>query len=364
METVRFVGLDVHKESIAIAVADGAGGEPAVLATIPNDTAMLLKRLGKVGRKSELRCCYEAGPTGYGLQRDLSAAGIECMVVAPSLVPMQAGNRVKTDRRDAVKLARFLRSGDLTSVYVPDLATEAMRDLERARDDAKKAERVARHQLGKFLLRHGRIFPGKTTWTQTHLDWIRGQQFEHPAQERVLVDYLHVVEEVEARVERLTSDIAELVKTWALRPLVMALQTLRGVQLITAAVLAAELGDLRRFATAPQLMSYVGLVPSEHSSGDSTRRGRITKAGNAHVRRALVEAAWAYRFRPAMSKAIRERNRDAPVEVKAIAWKARARLHRRYGSMIGRGMTKQKTITAIARELAGFVWAIGREVTP
>src|SRR2546421_9235119 len=190
MGTVRFVGMDVHKESIAIAVADGGGGEPSPVATIANDTARLLKQLLKLGRKADLRCCYEAGPTGYGLHRDLRAAGIHCVVIAPSLGPVQTGNRVKTDRRDAVKLARFLRSGDLTEVAVPDAATEAIRDLERARDDAKKAERVARHQLSKFLLRHGRIFQGKTAWTLKHLEWMRQQRFERGAQQRVLADYL------------------------------------------------------------------------------------------------------------------------------------------------------------------------------
>jgi transposase len=363
METVRFVGLDVHKESIAVAVADGGGGEAAHLVTIPNDTALLVKRLLKIGRAAQLRCCYEAGPTGYGLHRDLQAAGIECVVIAPSLVPVQSGDRVKTDRRDAAKLARFLRSGDLTAVYVPEASTEAMRDLERARDDAKKSERVTRHQLSKFLLRHGRAYPGKTAWTAKHLDWIRSQQFDHEAQRRVLTDYQHAVDEATSRVERLTKDIEELVEKWALKPLVKSLQALRGVQLTTAVVIAAELGDLHRFATAPQLMAYLGLVPSEHSSGESRRRGRITKTGNAHVRRALVESAWSYRFRPALSQAIRERGKDASPQVQSIAWKAQVRLHRRYARMMSRGISKQKTVTAIARELAGFVWAIGRQVS-
>jgi len=362
MKTVRFVGLDVHKESIAIAVADGDGSAPALVGVIANDIRLLLKQLKKLGRESTLRCCYEAGPTGYELQRELSAKGIDCVVIAPSLVPVQVGNRVKTDRRDAVKLARFLRSGDLTAVSVPDVATEAMRDLERARDDAKRVERSARHQLSKFLLRHGRSYPGKTTWTALHLAWVSTQHFEHEAQERVLVDYLHAVEEAGKRVERLTKDIEELVETWKQAPLVKALQALRGVRLITAVVIAAELGDLTRFESAPALMSYVGLVPSEHSSGESKRRGHITRAGNGHVRRALVESAWAYRFRPAISRAIRERSEELPPSIRAIAWKAQHRLCGRYKKMSGRGMATQKTVTAIARELAGFVWAIGQEV--
>src|SRR5471032_2793671 len=299
MKTLRCVGLDVHKESIAIAVAEPEGGEPSLVGTIPNDTRLLLQKL-------------------------------KCIVVAPSLVPKQVGSRVKTDRRDAVKLARFLRSGDLTAVAVPDQATEAMRDLERARDDAKNVKRSARHQLGKFLLRHGRIYQGKTAWSRGHFDWIRKQAFKHEAQQRVLTDYLRTVEQAAERVAQLTRDMEELVKSWSLAPLVKALQALRGVQLVTAVVIAAELGDLSRFKSAPQLIAYLGLVPSEHSSGDSKQRGRITRTGNSHVRRALVEAAWAYRFRASMSAAIRERNEGLPRPVRDIAWKAQERLHRRY----------------------------------
>jgi transposase len=361
MQKVRFVGLDVHKESIAIAVADGDGSAPQNVATIPNDTTVLLKRLKKMGLGVKLTCCYEAGPTGFVLQRALSAAGIECAVVAPSLVPQKAGDRVKTDRRDAVKLARFLRSGDLTTVHVPEAATEAMRDLERCRDDAKRAERTARHQLSKFLLRHGRIYHGKTAWTGMHLDWVRHQVFELEAHNRVLIDSVQAVENATARVERLTQDIVELIETWSLRPLVKAFQALRGVQVISAVILAAELGDFARFASAPALMAYLGLVPSEHSSGDSQKRGRITRTGNGHVRRILVESAWSYRHRPTMSHAIRKRNEGVAPQVQAIAWKAQHRLHRRYQRLLGRGKNKQQTVTALARELAGFVWSIARQ---
>jgi transposase len=358
METVRFVGLDVHADSIAIAVAEPGRGEPSGLATIPNDTVMLLKRLRRLGR---VKCCYEAGPTGFGLHRDLTAAGIDCMVVAPSLVPVKSGERVKTDRRDAAKLARFLRSGDLTEVYVPDTATEAMRDLERARDAAKRAERTARHQLGKFLLRHGRRYPGKTAWTQAHLAWIRVQRFEHEAQQRVLSDYLKAVEDGGERVDRHTQSIVELVETWSLKPLVKALQALRGVNVLTATVLAAELGDMARFDTAPKLMGYLGLVPSEHSSGEARQQGKITRAGNGHARRILVEAAWAYRFRAAKSRAIRERSQGVSDEVQRIAWRAQERLCAKYRKLTARGKNKNRTVVAIARELAGFVWAIGRQ---
>jgi transposase len=358
MQTVRFVGLDVHADSIAIAVAEPGRGEPATVATIPNDTVLLLKRLRALGR---VKCCYEAGPTGFGLHRDLVKAGIDCAIVAPSLVPARAGDRVKTDRRDAVKLARFLRSGDLTEIVVPDETTEAMRDLERAREDAKRAERAARHQLGKFLLRHGRRSPMKTPWTRKHLDWIRSQHFEQPALDLVRDDYLKTVEDLGERIERLTRAIVELVERWDRRPLVKALQALRGVNIISAVVLAAELGDIARFATAPQLMGYLGLVPSERSSGATRQQGRITRTGNGHARRILVEAAWAYRFRASRTKPIRARDRGVSDEVRRIAWRAQVRLCGRYAKLTARGKNKNRTVIAIARELAGFVWAIARE---
>jgi transposase len=358
MQTVRFVGLDVHADSIAIAVAEPGRGEPATLATIPNDTVSLLKRLRALGR---VKCCYEAGPTGFGLRRDLVKAGIDCVVVAPSLVPTRAGDRVKTDRRDAVKLARFLRSGDLTEIVVPDEATEAMRDLERAREDAKRAELTARHHLSKFLLRHGRRSPCKTAWSQKHLDWIRSQRFADAAQQIVLQDYLKAVEDLRDRITRLTQSIIELVERWDRRPLVKALQALRGVNVMTAVVLVAELGDIARFATAPQLMGYLGLVPSERSSGGTRQQGRITRTGNGHARRVLVEAAWAYRFRAARTKPIRDRDGAVSDEVRRIAWRAQVRLCGRYVKLSARGKNKNRTVIAIARELSGFVWAIARE---
>jgi transposase len=362
MSKVRFVGLDVHKDSITIAVADQDGLAPQVVATVPQEFRGLLKQLKKLSATGALRCCYEAGPTGFGLCRALAAAGFECIVVAPSLIPKQAGDRVKTDPRDAVKLARFLRSGDLTAIHVPDEQTEAMRDLERAREDAKRAERTARQRLSKFLLRHGCRYTGKNkTWSAKHLDWIRTLHFEFVAQQRVLVSYLHAVEQATERVAQLTSDIAELVESWSLKPLVKALQALRGVQLVSAVTIAAELGDLNRFATAPQLMAYIGLVPSEHSSGGTKKRGGITRTGNQHVRKTLVESAWSYRHRASMSYEIRRRNEGVSTEVRDIAWKAQQRLHRRYQRLNARGKSKQQTVTALARELAGFIWSIGRQ---
>jgi transposase len=360
MEKVRFVGLDVHKESIAIAVADSDGSAASFVSEVPNDLPRLLKELRKLGKASELRCCYEAGPTGFGLHRALMAAKIASVVIAPSLVPKQAGVRVKTDSRDAVKLARFHRSGDLTPIHVPDAATEAMRDLERSREDAKNAERIARHQLSKFLLRQGHRYEGKT-WTDKHLAWVRALPFDHEAHHRVLVDYVHAVEEGAARVKRLDKDITELVESWSLKPLVQAFQALRGVRLLSAVVIAAELGDMARFARPSQLMAYLGLVPSEHSSGESTKRGGITRTGNTHVRRILVESAWAYRFKPALTRIIRERNEPLAPGVRAIAWKAQHRLHGRYVRMLARGKNKQQTVTAVARELAAFAWDIARQ---
>lgn len=359
--TIRYIGLDVHKEKIVIAVAEQGGGEPEVVATIANDWPTLHKQLKRLGRPEDLRCCYEAGPTGYGIYRKLKAAGISCIVVAPALVPDQKGSRVKTDRRDAVKLARFLRSGDLTAVYVPDELSEAIRDLVRARFDAKKAERTARQQLGHFLLRHDRRYSGKTAWTKTHLEWIRYQKFEHQAQQRVLVDYLQVVEEGAERIQRLENDIAELVQSWTLYPLVQALQGLRGVSLVAAATITAELGDISRFETPTQLMGYVGLVPSEFTTGKKRRQGRITRTGNHHARWVLVEAAWSYRFSPKNSPEIRKRNEPLAPEVRRIAWKAQLRLHRKYVRLLARGKNKQQAMTAVARELVGFMWAISRQ---
>ena len=359
-KSLRFVGLDVHKDSIVIAVAE-AGREPAyVHGEIANDWGILRKALRRLAKGHLLQCCYEAGPCGYGLYRKMKEAKIDCILVAPSLIPVQSGNRIKTDRRDARKLAHFLRSGDLTEVFVPDEEAEAIRDLERAREDAKKAQRVARQQLGSFLLRHGRRWNG-SHWTQKHMDWIRRQEFPHQAQQRVLVDYLKALADATEREEQLVKDLAELVRQTELYPLIKALQAFRGVRLITAVTIAAELVDLRRFGSARQLMAFLGLVPSEHSSGTTQRRGGITRTGNTHVRRILVEAAWSYHYQPRMSKAIRARNEGVAPTVQRLAWKAQKRLHQRLYYLLHKGKSPQKAITAVARELAGFIWAVGQE---
>jgi transposase len=359
--SVVYVGLDVHKDSIVIAVAREGRAAAEKWKTIPYDGVRLRKALKMLVKNGEiLKVCYEAGPTGFGLCRRLREAGIDCVVVAPSLVPGKPGDRVKTDPRDARKLAHFLRSGDLTEVYVPDEAVEAIRDLERARDDAKRAERVARHQLSKFLLRHDRHWEG-TSWTTRHRDWIRRQKFDYPAQQRVLEDYLKTVEDLAERVERLTAQVAALVQETALAPLVKALQAFRGISLVSAVTIAAEAGNLRRFATASQFMSYVGLVPSEDSSGQRRRQGAITRCGNGHLRRIIVEAAWHYRHLPVMSKELRRRNKGLAPGVQRIAWEAQKRLNKRLYHLIHAGKSVQKAITALARELAGFIWAVGQE---
>jgi transposase len=359
--SVVYVGLDVHKDSITIAVAREGREAAEKWKTLPYDGVRLRKALRMLVKNGEvLKVCYEAGPTGFGLYRRLREAGIDCIVVAPSLVPGKPGDQVKTDPRDARKLAHFLRSGDLTEVYVPDEAVEAIRDLERSRDDAKCAERVTRHQLSKFLLRHDRHWEG-TTWTLKHRDWIRTQKFIYPAQQRVLEDYLKAVEDCAERVERLTAQLAELVQETTLAPLVKALQAFRGISVVSAVTIAAEVGDLKRFKTAGQFMSYVGLVPSEDSSGKRRRQGPITRCGNGHLRKIIVEAAWHYRHLPVMSKELRRRNQGIAEGVRRIAWEAQKRLNQRLYHLLHKGKSPQKAVIALARELAGFIWAVGQE---
>lgn len=330
---------------------------------IPNRPESLRKLVKKLGPAEQLRVCYEAGPTGYVVYWQLTVLGVRCDVVAPTLVPVKAGDRVKTDRRDAEKLARSYRAGDLTPVWVPDAAHEALRDVVRAREAAKKDQLRARHRLGKFLLRHGRRpSTAMKAWTQRHLAWVkRDVHFEQPAQEATLLDYLHEVEHMAGRIEQLERAIDEAVKTAParMRAVIDALQALRGIALVSAVTIVAEVGELSRFARAPQLMGYSGMGVSENSSGDRTRRGRITKTGNAHLRRIVVEAAWAYRHRPAVGGALRKRQATLSEQVKGIAWKAQHRLHGRYRKLLGRGKCPQQVVTAVGRELLGFIWAIG-----
>lgn len=363
MKNVRFVGLDVHAQSIAVAVAE-AGGEVRSLGVIPNCPESVSKLVKKLGKPDQLRVCYEAGPTGYVLYWQLTRLGVRCEVVAPTLVPVKPGDRVKTDRRDAEKLARSYRAGDLTRVWVPDAQHEALRDLVRAREAAKQDQLRARHRLGKFLLRHGRRVSEGSPWTGKHMKWIKEQHFEQPAQEATLLDYLHEVEHAAERIQRLEKCIDDAIRTMPekMRAVIQGLQSLRGIAQVSAASIVAELGEISRFATARQLMGYSGAVSSEYSSGEEVRRGPISKAGNAHLRRIVVEAAWAYRHRPNIGRELAARQVHSSAPVREIAWKAQHRLHVRYSKLAAKGKAKQKVVTAVARELLGFIWAIGVQV--
>jgi len=364
---LHHVGLDVHAETIAVAVAE-ADGSVRELGTILNRPEAVRKLLAKLGPAADLRVCYEAGPTGYPLYWQLTALGVHCDVIAPSLIPTKAGDRVKTDRKDAVRLARCYRAGDLTAVWVPDAATEALRDLVRAREVSKQDQLRARHRVSKFLLRHGRQRPeGMRAWTLKHAQWLARLTFELPTLQVVYDEYRATLAVLADRVARLERAIQAALPTLAptQQALVGALATLRGVQTVTAATVVSELGTLRRFATPRHLMGYAGIVPREHSSGTGIHRGAITKTGNAHLRRVLVEAAWAYRHRanPA-SPALRVRQADQPASIVAIATKAQHRLCPRYRRLIERGKRPLAVATTIARELLGFIWAIGQAIEP
>ena len=362
MSKIRFVGLDVHADTIAVAVAEPEG-EVRSHGVIPNRIESVRKLIGKLGPAKHIKACYEAGPTGYALYWQLTQLGVTCEVIAPSLVPTKPGDRVKTDRRDAEKLARCYRAGELTAVWVPDAAHEALRDLVRAREAAKKDQLKARHRLGKFLLRHGRRPEGIKAWTKQHLEWIKTHvHFDQPALEATLLDYLHEVEHVATRIGKLEKAIDEAVQAApaAIRAVIEALQALRGVAQTTAATIVSELGSVSRFQSPRQLMGYSGLVAREHSSGNRIQRGAITKTGNAHLRRVLVEAAWAYQHRPNVTGFLLRRQKSLALsdEVKQIAWKAQHRLHKRYKTFAARGKNKNQIVTALGRELLGFIWAI------
>jgi len=360
-EKVRFLGLDVHAQTIAVAIAE-PDGEVRSLGTIANRAESIRKLVKKLGPTEQLKACYEAGPTGYVLYWQLAELGVACEVIAPTLAPVNAGDRVKTDRRDAERLARSYRSGDLTAVWVPDEGSEALRDLVRARESAKQDQLRARHRLSKFLLRTGqRPAAGVKAWTLAYMAWVRQLRFPQVAQESTRLDYLHEVEHMGERVVRLEKAIMEAVKLAApaVQEVVKGLQALRGIAQISAVTIASELGNVSRFAGARQLMGYSGAVPSEDSSGKRTKRGSITKTGNAHLRRIAVEAAWSYRLRPGVGPALRKRQEGVPEEIKEIAWKAQQRLHKRYCRLAAAGKDQRKIITAVGRELLGFVWAIG-----
>ena len=361
---IKYIGLDVHKNSIAIA-DQGRDQEVRFYGTIKNRLDLFDKFIRKlISDGSELRFVYEAGPCGYPLYRHLTKKGFECMVTAPSQIPKKSGSRIKNDRRDAIDLARLYRAGELTAVYVPHPEDEAMRDLTRAREDAKYATRKAKQQLGGFLLRHGHIFTGKSNWSKAHYNWIADIKLPHPCQQITLQEYVDAVQTGCERVDRLTQQIQKLTKTWRMAPVVKALQAMRGVSTIVATTTIAELGDLGRFDHPQQLMAYLGLVPSEHSSGEKVKRGAITKTGNGHVRRVLVEAAQAYRLPARISRVLLKRQDGLSPQIREIAWKAQLRLCQRYRRLMGRGKPANVVITAIARELIAFMWAIAKQVAP
>jgi transposase len=357
-----YIGLDTHKETIAVAVARAGRAAPEPRGEIvnkPKAVAKLVERLNREFAGEVLLFCYEAGPCGYGLYRQLLALGHDCQVVAPSLIPKKPGERIKTDRRDAGKLARLLRSADLTAVWVPDEEQEAMRDLTRARDDLKAQERKARQQLNAYVLRHGHAWPSnRTRWTRTHYNWLESLTFGHDWQQVVLQEYIDAVKAASRRVADITAQMERVLPQWSLAPVVSSLVALRGIDKLAAMVLLAELGDISRFDSPKQLMAYLGLVPSEHSTGRRRRQGAITKTGNGHARRMLVESAWSYRFVARQTMHLKRKAKHASEEAKAIAWRAQKRLCGRYRTLVQAGKNTKQTTVAIARELVGFIWAI------
>ena len=362
-----FIGLDVHAKNITMAVAPGDGTEARLYGTIPHDLHALERvfaKLRKAHPGAELRVCYEAGPTGFVLARRLAQLKIHCTVVAPSLFPTRAGDRIKTDRRDALRLARLLRAGELTAVHVPDASDEAMRDLCRARTDAVQDLRRGRAQLKAFLLRNGYRYTGKSAWTGAHLRYLRELVLPHAAQRVVLEDAIGSIGGAEGRIARLEDQMGALLESWPMKPVVQALMGMRGFALVGAMVMVSELGGAWRFSHPRQLMAYLGLVPTENTSDDKRRQGKITKAGNSHARWLLIEAAQHYRLSPKVSKELSARQQGLGEDIKACSWAAQTRLHKRMMQLLARGKQRNKVAVAVARELAGFVWHIFRLMEP
>jgi transposase len=361
-----FVAFDVAKIKHAVAIADGGrGGEVRFVGEIASSPAAVERLIGKLaGRYGKLHFCYEAGPTGYRLYRQIEALGHACLVVAPALIPKRPGERVKTNRRDAVTLARLHRAGELTGVWVPDAVHEAVRDLVRAREAAADDLRRKRQQLLSFLLRHGRVFSGAGHWTLAHRRWLAQQSFDHPAQQIVFQEAIDAIEDALQRLRRLEQQLAVIVPTWSMAPVVEAYQAMRGASFVVAVTFAAEIGDVRRFETPRQLMSFLGLVPAESSTGETVRRKGLTLAGNRRARRVLVEAAWAYRYPARVGETLRARLEGLPKAIRDIAWKAQIRLCARYRRLSGAGKKLPVVVAASAREMAAFLWAIGREMAP
>jgi transposase len=359
-----YVAFDTSKTKHAVAIADGGRcGEVRFLGDVASSPARVERLTRKLAeRYDKLHFCYEAGPTGYGLYRHIRELGHDCTVVAPSLIPKKPGERIKTNRRDAVTLARLLRAGELTAVWVPDAIHEAVRDLVRAREAAAQDLRRKRQQLLSFLLRHGRIF--RQHWTLAHRRWLAGQSFAHPAQQIVFQDAIEAIEEALARLRRLEQQLVAIVPSWSMAPVVEAYQAMRGASFLVAVTVAAEIGDLRRFDHPRQLMAFLGLVPRERSTGGTVRRAGLTLAGNRRARRVLVEAAWSYRHPARVSETLRARLEGLPKPVRDIAWKAQIRLCARYRRLSAAGKKLPVVIAAIAREMAAFLWAIAHQVAP
>jgi transposase len=357
-EIITYVGIDAHKRELHVAMLIGAAAEP-VTWTVANEPKAIDRLRRKLEREApgRVQVCYEAGPCGYALQRQLTGGRISCIVIAPALMPRRPGDRVKTDKRDARKLAELLRAGLLTEVRPPTPAEEAVRDLCRARDDAREDVQRARHRLGKLLLRRGLHFPGRKNWTQAHRQWIKTIQWEHAAERAVVDDYLLAIGQIENRLADLDAQLGETAQTEPYREPVGWLRCFRGIDTLTAMLILAELHDFRRFPSARALMAYLGLVPSEDSTGDRHRRGRITKTGNTLVRRILIEASWHYQHRPGVGPGLAARRKGQPARVIAIADKAQQRLCRRFRRLTAEHKPAPKVVVAVARELAGFVWA-------
>jgi transposase len=359
-----YIGLDVHKDSIAVAyVAQEHGAEVIYLGAIGTRQCDIDQLIRKMQSKApHLIFVYEAGPCGYWLYRYFTNKGFDCWVVAPSLIPKKAGDRVKTDRRDAMQLARLARSGDLTVVYVPKAEDEAIRDLTRAREDTLSDLKDAKFRLKAFLLRHDIRYTGRANWSPAHLRWLSEVVCPTPAQQIVFQEYVRAVNEHTERLQRLEQELQEHVKSWRLHPVVEALQALRGVQFTVAVTMVAEVGDLSRFDTPRELMKFLGLIPSEYSTGERRQQGAITKAGNTHARRALVEGAWAYRYPAKVSRHLQLRLEQQPKVIQDISWKAQVRLCKRYRRLVAKGKHANVVTVAIARELVGFMWALAKEV--
>jgi len=365
MQTITlYLGLDVHKDSITIAIAEpGSKGEIRPFGTITNDLGRLERALIRIRQAhpvAQLEVAYEAGPCGFGIARRLKQLKVPCLVAAPSLIPKQPGSPFKTDKRDARTIARLLRAGELTAVYIPEPTDEAIRDLCRARTDATDDMRRCRLRLKAFLLRHGYRYQGKANWSQPHMRYLRELVLPHPAMKAILEEYLQGIDAAHGRVERIEASMLFLLQSWRLKPAVKALMAFRGFQLVAAMVSVSELGDIHRFAHPRQLMTYLGLVPTESSSGPRQRLGNISRCGNGHQRWILTECAEHYLLPPKVSKELSRRQQDQPPHVRALSWKAQNRLHLRFNRLLARRVQRNKAKVAVARELCGFLWALLR----